>query len=106
VVVMDVWCWYSFWMIIPYTALSPEVLRGVIEEFVLREGTEYGDGEVSLDTKVLQVMRQLERGDIFVLFDAENESCDIVTRGSARYRAAEVGVSDDSQPRREEEYEA
>jgi uncharacterized protein YheU (UPF0270 family) len=92
-------------MIIPYTALSPDVLRGVIEEFVLREGTEYGDRDVSLDTKVAQVMRQLERADVFVLFDAESESCDIVTKGSARYRAAELGISDEPQGRTEEEYD-
>lgn len=89
-------------MIIPYTALSPEVLRGVIEEFVLREGTEYGDRDVSLDTKVTQVMRQLEREQVFVLFDPESESCDIVTKGSARYLAAELGVSDGPRERSEE----
>lgn len=91
-------------MIIPHAALPPEVLRGVIEEFVLREGTEYGEREVALETKVAQVIRQLEGGEVFVLFDAESESCDIVTKGSARYRAAEVGVSDESQARGEEEY--
>ncbi len=92
-------------MIIPYTALPPEVLRGIIEEFVLREGTEYGERDVALDTKVGQVLRQLERGDVFVLFDAESESCDIVTKGSARYCAAERGVSDETSAQGEEERE-
>ncbi len=77
-------------MIIPHTELSPDVLRGVIEEFVLREGTEYGEREVSLEIKVSQVIRQLERGEVSVLFDPESESCDIVTKGSARYKAATV----------------
>jgi uncharacterized protein YheU (UPF0270 family) len=92
-------------MIIPHAALSPEVLRGVIEEFVLREGTEYGERDVALETKVAQVMRQLERRDVFVIFDAESESCDIVTKGSARYRAAELGSTEESQERAKEEYE-
>jgi hypothetical protein len=39
--------------------LSPEALRGVIEAFVTREGTDYGAQEVPLDTKVCQVRQQL-----------------------------------------------
>ncbi len=40
-------------MIIPYQMLSPEALRGVIEAFITREGTDYGAQEVALDTKVM-----------------------------------------------------
>jgi uncharacterized protein YheU (UPF0270 family) len=67
-------------MIIPYTQLSSEALKGIIEEFVLREGTEYGDTDISLETKVTQVRRQLERGDAAVAFDAESDTCSIVTK--------------------------
>lgn len=63
---------------IPYRELSPEALRGVIESFVLREGTEYGEREVQLEQKVAQVMRQLERGEAQILFDPESESIDII----------------------------
>jgi uncharacterized protein YheU (UPF0270 family) len=75
-------------MIIPHKDLSADTLRGVIEEFVSREGTEYGPDEVTLETKVAQVMRQLERREVFVIFDPESESCDIVSKGSKRYFAA------------------
>ena len=44
---------------VPYTELSEEALRGVVESFVLREGTEYGEREFSLDQKVDHVFRQL-----------------------------------------------
>lgn len=63
---------------IPYRELSPEALRGVLESFVLREGTEYGEHDVSLDEKVAQVLRQLERGEAQVIFHAALESIDIV----------------------------
>lgn len=75
-------------MIIPHTAVNRDVLRAVIEEFVTREGTDYGMTAFSLDAKVAQVLRQLEERKVFLVFDAETESCDIVTKGSARYRAA------------------
>ncbi len=73
-------------MIIPQSALSQEALLGVIKEFVLREGTEYGATDVSLETKVKQVQRQLDRGDVVIVFDQESESIDIVSKNSQRYR--------------------
>ena len=65
-------------IVIPHRELSPEALRGVLESFVLREGTDYGDREVSLEQKVAQVLRQLERGEAQIIFDATLESVDIV----------------------------
>ena len=65
-------------IVIPHTDLSAEALRGVMESFVLREGTDYGEREISLDQKVAQVLRQLERGEARIIFDAELESVDIV----------------------------
>jgi len=53
-------------------------LRGVLESFVLREGTEYGERDVSLDQKVAQVTRQLQRGEAQIVFDPETESIDVV----------------------------
>jgi uncharacterized protein YheU (UPF0270 family) len=42
----------------------------VAEAFVLREGTDYGLREVGFETKVAQVLRQIECGDAVILFDA------------------------------------
>jgi uncharacterized protein len=42
-------------MIIPHRLLSPDALRGLIEAFVTREGTDYGAQEVPLATKVGRV---------------------------------------------------
>jgi uncharacterized protein YheU (UPF0270 family) len=50
-------------IVIPHRELSADALRGVLESFVLREGTEYGEHDVSLDEKVAQVLLQLERGE-------------------------------------------
>jgi uncharacterized protein YheU (UPF0270 family) len=63
---------------IPHTELSPEALAGVVESFVLREGTDYGDREHSLAEKVAHVMRQLERGEAQIIFDPNTETVDIV----------------------------
>ncbi len=73
-------------LVIPHSELSTDALRGVIEAFVLREGTEYGERDVPLDQKVQHVLRQLERGEARVIFDPETEVVDLVTESSLRRR--------------------
>ena len=63
---------------IPWRSLSPDGLTGVIEEFVSREGTEYGLEDFGLEEKVRQVMCQLERGDVVITFDDKEQTCSIV----------------------------
>jgi uncharacterized protein len=64
---------------VPHTALEAEVLTAVIESFVLREGTDYGERELALEDKVSRVRRLLERGEAKIVFDPRSESVDIVT---------------------------
>ncbi|NWH06653.1 YheU family protein [Desulfobacter latus] len=64
---------------IPYDQLSPEALQGVVEEFVTRDGTDYGEIEISLEIKVAQVLAQLKNGKAVIVFDQETESCTVLT---------------------------
>lgn len=63
---------------VPYTELEPELLHAVVQSYVLREGTDYGEKEFSLDAKVSQVIGQLKRGDAKIVFDPNTESVSIV----------------------------
>lgn len=65
---------------IPQDRLSPELLTGIIEEFVQREGTDYGANEATLGNKIQQVKKQIERGEVVVTFDQLTESCNLLTR--------------------------
>ncbi len=71
---------------IPYDALSPDALRGVIESFVLREGTDYGDHEATFESKVDDVQRQLQRGEAEIVWDPTTESVQLVA-GRQRLRS-------------------
>lgn len=62
----------------PWEELSPEALRGLVEEYITREGTDYGHREVSLERKVEQVMAQLRVGEAVVSYDPETESVTII----------------------------
>lgn len=60
--------------------LSPDALRNLVDAFVLREGTDYGHGERSLDDKRAEVVRQLDRGDVVIVFDTELEEVNLLLR--------------------------
>ena len=64
---------------IPVDRLSAEVLNAVIEEFILREGTDYGVQEAGMDNKIAQVHRQLTKGDVMITFDPATENCTLLT---------------------------
>ena len=66
---------------VPVSALSRDALRALVEEFVTRDGTDYGVVERELDAKVAAVLRQLERGEVRIVFDPESESTTIVPVG-------------------------
>ncbi len=67
-------------MEIPHTRLSPEALRALVEEFVTRDGTDYGASEAPRERKVAQVLRALERGEAVITFDPATSTCDIAGR--------------------------
>lgn len=67
-------------MIIPPEKLSKDVLQAVIESYVMREGTDYGEHEFSLHDKVEQLRAQLERGEVLISFDSESESLTLFPR--------------------------
>jgi uncharacterized protein len=64
-------------MQIPWEKLSSDVLRGVILEFVTREGTDYGV-EYSLEEKIEFVLAQIKSGKAEIVFNPEDETCNII----------------------------
>lgn len=64
-------------MIIPWQELEEETLYNLIREFVLREGTDYGFSELSLEKKVEQVIQQLRNEEAVILFSELHETVDI-----------------------------
>ncbi|HPM11263.1 MAG TPA: YheU family protein, partial [Paludibacter sp.] len=63
--------------IIPVNKLSAHALKGVIEEFISRNGTDYGAIEASLETMVRQVKSKLKDGSAVLVFDDETETTNI-----------------------------
>lgn len=73
----------SQFVLVPYQRLDPEALQGLLEEFASRDGTDYGEYEFSLPQKVEQLLGQLQRGDLQILFDVDGEHWDVLPREEA-----------------------
>ena len=65
---------------VPLDALSADALRGVVEAFVLREGTDYGAHEFTHEQKVDQLLAALARGEARIVFDPATESVALLPR--------------------------
>ena len=67
-------------MKVPWQQVPPESLRNLIEEFVTRDGTDYGESEVSLESKVTRVQRLLQQEEAVIWFDDATETISILPR--------------------------
>ncbi|WP_291970971.1 YheU family protein [Candidatus Symbiopectobacterium sp.] len=67
-------------MMIPWQQLDSDTLQNIIESFVLREGTDYGEQERSLDEKVRDIRRQLASGDVVLVWSELHETLNIMSR--------------------------
>ncbi len=70
-------------MYIPFESLSVEAQQGLIEAFVLREGTDYGPVEYSFEEKCRMVRLQLASGKALIEFDSDSETALIVSAEAA-----------------------
>jgi len=64
---------------VPAEALSAEALDGIIDNFILREGTDYGAQEVSREAQIQRVRKQIDKGDVKIVYDPNTESVTLMT---------------------------
>lgn len=79
---------------VPSEVLSPEALDGIIDNFILREGTDYGAEEVARSTKIERVRRQIEKGDVKIVYDPNTESVTLMTEIQWRKISQTIPSSD------------
>jgi len=67
-------------MLIPYQQLDTLTLNNLIEQYILREGTDYGEVEFSLPQKTQQILAQIKNEEIFIIYSELNESVTLITK--------------------------
>jgi len=63
---------------VPYNRIDPDALRSMIQEFVTRDGADWGDTGCTLGDKVEQVFLQLRNKKVKVVFDLTSQTANIV----------------------------
>jgi uncharacterized protein YheU (UPF0270 family) len=69
---------------VPPQRLAPETLQAVLEEYASRDGTDYGESELSLEQKVSNLGAQIERGELLLLYEVDGEHWDLMPVEQAR----------------------
>jgi len=67
-------------LVVPVEQLSRDALLGLVDAFVLREGTDYGHDEPTLEDKRREVLSQIERGEVLLVFDPRTEEANLLPR--------------------------
>jgi uncharacterized protein YheU (UPF0270 family) len=68
---------------VPPQRLQAEVLNALLEEFASRDGTDYGEQELTLERKVTSLAEQLNRGELAILYDSDSGQWDLVPHDQA-----------------------
>ncbi len=79
---------------VPWQDIAPETLEALLDEFVSRDGTDYGEIEVPQVRKIEQVRAQLRRGEVLIVFDEISESVNILARSDYRERLRQLPAAD------------
>ncbi len=74
-------------MIIPPEKLTLEALRSIVESVIIREGTDYGVHEFTLEEKVSELLPQVLGGEVLISYDEESESVTLVPKEMASQSA-------------------
>lgn len=68
---------------VPIARLEQQVLQALLEEFASRDGTDYGQRELTLEEKAGNLRRQLEAGDVLLVYHSPSEEWDLVSSDQA-----------------------
>ncbi len=63
---------------VPYDQINPETLRNMIHEFVTRDGADWADAGCTLEDKYQQVLQQLRKKRVKVVYDLTSQTANIV----------------------------
>jgi uncharacterized protein YheU (UPF0270 family) len=70
-------------VLVPFQRLEMEVLQALLEDYATRDGTDYGERELTTQEKVDRLQCQLGAGDLQILYDADSEQWDLVPQAQA-----------------------
>jgi hypothetical protein len=76
--------------VIPYDQISNDALLSIIKDYILREGTDYGAVDLSMESKTNRLLGQIKNREVFILFNSLDETCNIVTKRDLQNQNIEI----------------
>ena len=64
---------------IPFAELEEDVLEALLQEIVTRNGTDYGEVEISQDQQVRQIRHLLETNQVVLYWNSQIQSASILS---------------------------
>jgi len=61
-------------MIIPPASLAPETLTNLLQDYITREGTDYGEVELTLEEKLDILRPQVLNSQVLIVYDGSSGS--------------------------------
>lgn len=71
-------------MIIPWQELDSSTLENIVESVILREGTDYGVYEFSLQQKKQHLLEQIQQGSAVIFWSELHQSIDIKEKATLK----------------------
>ena len=68
---------------VPPQRLEDEVLQSLLEEYASRDGTDYGEKELTLEDKVKRLQHQIDDSELYILYDLDSEQWDLLPSAQA-----------------------
>lgn len=69
---------------VPPQRLQADILQALLEEYASRDGTDYGERELSLEQKVDSLRVQMQRRELLIVFDVDSDQWDLLPSQRAR----------------------
>jgi uncharacterized protein YheU (UPF0270 family) len=69
---------------VPPQRLQADILQALLEEYASRDGTDYGERELSLEQKVDSLRVQMQRRELLIVFDVDCDQWDLLPAQRAR----------------------
>jgi hypothetical protein len=63
---------------VPYERINAETLKKMVQEFVTRDGADWGDAGCTLADKVEEVLQQLKSRKIQVVLDLKSQTANFI----------------------------
>ena len=77
--------------LVPYEQIPGNLLDKLLDSFIGREGTDYGEIELSLEEKRDNLKKLLKESTVFIAFDGESETFNLLSKEQVKALNLEQG---------------